>query len=313
MFTVYKITNKINGKCYIGSSIRVEQRWKEHINCSKNKNNNKYNYPLYKAFRKYGLNSFTFEILKDDFNNYEEMINYEQDMIIYYNSLNNGYNQTLFTKQSENAKENLKKYLELIKCKCAKINMDGKILEYYDSYHDAARKNGFNSEQNATKIRQVCKGITSSYNSLIFRDLDKNGNIINVPLKNYYGRKTLIAINVDNPMEEKFFKSISDAAKQLNTDRGSISKCIQGNKRYTIVKGYIFREIDLEGNIIENNININERIKEYNKMNPVINGVRHSLSEWSQIYNINLSTIKYRIKNGWNVIEAITKRPQGGE
>ena len=52
-----------------------------------------------------------------------------------------------------------------------------KILEYYDSYHDAARKNGFNSEQNATKIRQVCKGITSSYNSLIFRDLDKNGNI----------------------------------------------------------------------------------------------------------------------------------------
>ena len=71
--------------------------------------------------------------------------------------------------------------------------------------------------------------------------------------------------------------------------------------------------MDREGNIIENNININERIKEYNKMNPIINGVRHSLSEWSQIYNINLSTIKYRIKNGWNVIEAITKRPQGGE
>ena len=30
MFSVYKITNKINNKCYIGSSIRVEKRWKEH-------------------------------------------------------------------------------------------------------------------------------------------------------------------------------------------------------------------------------------------------------------------------------------------
>ena len=36
MFTVYKITNCINNKCYIGSSVRVKKRWKEHINCSKN-------------------------------------------------------------------------------------------------------------------------------------------------------------------------------------------------------------------------------------------------------------------------------------
>lgn len=55
MFTVYKITNKINNKCYIGSSIRTEKRWKQHINASNNLNSPHYNYPLYQAFRKYGL------------------------------------------------------------------------------------------------------------------------------------------------------------------------------------------------------------------------------------------------------------------
>lgn len=34
MYSVYKITNLTNNKSYIGSSIRVEKRWREHINCS---------------------------------------------------------------------------------------------------------------------------------------------------------------------------------------------------------------------------------------------------------------------------------------
>ena len=64
MFTVYKITNKINNKCYIGSSIRTEKRWKQHINASNNPNSPHYNYPLYQAFRKYGIDNFKFEILE---------------------------------------------------------------------------------------------------------------------------------------------------------------------------------------------------------------------------------------------------------
>lgn len=47
MFSVYKITNKINNKCYIGSTIRCEKRWREHINCSQNPHHKHYDYPLY--------------------------------------------------------------------------------------------------------------------------------------------------------------------------------------------------------------------------------------------------------------------------
>ena len=75
----------------------------------------------------------------------------------------------------------------------------------------------------ATKIRAVCKGINSSINNiLIFRDLDENNNIIEKPFKNYKGKKTIIAISIDNPENELYFESISEAAKNLKCDRASI-------------------------------------------------------------------------------------------
>lgn len=57
---VYKITNKNNGKIYIGSSKNIYKRWKHHVY---ELNNNKHiNYYLQNAWNKYGKNSFIFEI-----------------------------------------------------------------------------------------------------------------------------------------------------------------------------------------------------------------------------------------------------------
>lgn len=81
MFVVYKITNLKNNKCYIGSSTRVEKRWQNHKNASRNKNNPHYNYPLYQAFREDGIENFKFEIIADDFETIWEMEEYEQQMI----------------------------------------------------------------------------------------------------------------------------------------------------------------------------------------------------------------------------------------
>jgi predicted GIY-YIG superfamily endonuclease len=47
MFSVYKITNTINGRCYIGSSIHPEKRWRQHKNSAFNPHSPGYNYPLY--------------------------------------------------------------------------------------------------------------------------------------------------------------------------------------------------------------------------------------------------------------------------
>lgn len=306
MYSVYKITNKINNKCYIGSSIRVEKRWKEHINISKNPNNPQYNYPLYSAFRKYGIENFTFEILKDDFNSIKEMTDYEHQMIIYYQGYECGYNQTLLTDRADIANENIQKHIKNISQRCAKIDINNNILEIYNSYHEAARKNDMNGDYRATSIRQVCKGEIGSLNGIIFRDLDKDNNIIYQPFKRPHGKKTIICIPVDETQPELFFESIFEASRKLPANRQSIGKCIKGDNRYSIVKGYIIRELDLYGNIIENNISIQDRIDKYNLHNPLINGERHSISKWSKIYNISRQTVMNRIKNGIDIVEAIT-------
>lgn len=51
---IYKI-NFPNGKCYIGLSIDIRTRIKNHINSSYNNNAPDYNYPVHAAIRKYGL------------------------------------------------------------------------------------------------------------------------------------------------------------------------------------------------------------------------------------------------------------------
>ena len=314
MFVVYKITNLINNMCYIGSSVNVKRRWKQHINASKNISSPIYNYPLYQAFRQFELKNFSFEIINDDFDSIEEMENYEQQMIDKYNSLvPNGYNQTRQTHSNNIQFENYQKHIQKISQKCAKVNNKEEIIEIYLSYHDAARKNNKDGDYNATKVRQVCKGeLISCFNGMYFRDLDNNNNIISKPIKNYKKRKTIIGINVNIPEQEIYFSSISECSKKIGADRQSISKCVNGNSRYSIVHGYIFREIDKDGNIVDNGISIEEKINEYNLSNPIINGVRHSISEWCQIYNISKNSYYYRLKKGMTPEEAITMPKKGG-
>lgn len=90
---IYKITNKINNKIYIGlTTCSLKYRWSKHLTESRNINNTK---PLYQAIRKYGENNFCIEILEttEDFQYLGEL---ERKYIKLYNSQNPsfGYNIT---------------------------------------------------------------------------------------------------------------------------------------------------------------------------------------------------------------------------
>lgn len=58
MIGIYKFTNKINGKSYIGQSINLEKRKKEHEHNCFNPNYCNYGSKFYRALRKYGLENF---------------------------------------------------------------------------------------------------------------------------------------------------------------------------------------------------------------------------------------------------------------
>ena len=85
---IYKITNLINGKIYIGQTNNPTRRFQEHRAKGYRNENEKI---LYKAFDKYGIENFSFEIVEET-ENYNER---EQYWIKFYNSLAPyGYNMT---------------------------------------------------------------------------------------------------------------------------------------------------------------------------------------------------------------------------
>ena len=97
MIGIYKITNKINGKCYIGQSIDVEKRLKEHklrAFRGDEETNKEYHKALYRALRKYGVEQFTYDILIAC--SKEQLDEYESYYIHLYksNESNYGYNET---------------------------------------------------------------------------------------------------------------------------------------------------------------------------------------------------------------------------
>ena len=91
MAYIYKITNKINNKSYIGETTRTLQtRWNQHIKESFSQGHG-YNYHLHCAIRKYGIDNFSFEQIEEC----EDEMRFAREhyYIMFYNSLEpNGYN-----------------------------------------------------------------------------------------------------------------------------------------------------------------------------------------------------------------------------
>lgn len=101
MTGIYKITNKINGKVYIGQSVDIFSRWKYHRTHLQNPT------ALHKALKKYGIENFTFEILEETPLDKNYMNEREIYYISYFNSYNKGYNETLGGNSSFNQSKNL--------------------------------------------------------------------------------------------------------------------------------------------------------------------------------------------------------------
>lgn len=88
---IYKIVNKINGKCYIGSAVDLIRRHKRHFS---NLNRNVHiNAKLQNAWNKYEANNFEFCVIA--FCEPGELLALEQKCIYEYDCVTNGYNIAL--------------------------------------------------------------------------------------------------------------------------------------------------------------------------------------------------------------------------
>jgi group I intron endonuclease len=90
---VYKITNTVNGKIYIGKSVNPKARWAKHISSAKLKPTNQFFY-LQASINKYGKDYFTLDII-DECESAEKAYNREVYWISHYNSNNRQYGMNL--------------------------------------------------------------------------------------------------------------------------------------------------------------------------------------------------------------------------
>lgn len=99
MSVIYKVTNNINGKVYIGQTKDLATRKRNHKSDSYNFNSSGYDYAFHCAIRKYGWNNFVWEILEEIPETHPDYQNYlnekEKYYIDFYNSYHKGYNETL--------------------------------------------------------------------------------------------------------------------------------------------------------------------------------------------------------------------------
>lgn len=88
MIGIYKITNQINNKVYIGQSVNIRKRFNGHKFAARNGENTH----LYNAMRDYGIENFSFEILEEC--SKEQLDDREIYWIEYYHSTDKakGYN-----------------------------------------------------------------------------------------------------------------------------------------------------------------------------------------------------------------------------
>src|ERR1700761_7264227 len=117
---IYKITNLVNGKMYIGSTAVLGERYEQHADKLNGKTHaNKH---LQSSFNKYGKDNFKWEIIvvierpdsiaDDEFG--DLITDCEQHYIDYYEVVEKGYNQrkiatsNLGFKHSEESKKNMK-------------------------------------------------------------------------------------------------------------------------------------------------------------------------------------------------------------
>lgn len=104
---IYCIINEVNGKMYIGQSIQLKERERQHFNILKRNCHD--NFYLQSAFNKYGKENFKWKILK--YCKEKDLVKWEQCFMNYYNTTNPncGYNLALRADSSRLSEETKRK------------------------------------------------------------------------------------------------------------------------------------------------------------------------------------------------------------
>lgn len=218
---VYLVTNKINGKQYVGQTIRsIEERWRDHCRVKDD------NY-FHRAIRKYGVNNFAVEVI-DFAETTEELDEKEIFWIAKLNTLfPGGYNLRDGGNVSSRGKTGgLNRKSRLI----YQFGMDGSMVNGYWGTAEAARKTGISD----TLIYRSLKNENLLAGGYVWMYADSfSPEKLAKRIDSYPGMRWRSVVCVETGER---FKSMTHAAKAYGTTPGSISACCAGRLKTTAGK-----------------------------------------------------------------------------
>ena len=204
MCGIYIIKNLINNKVYIGQSIDIKARWEKH-----KKSND--NCAIHKAFKKYGLNNFSFEVIEECLP--ELLDERETFWIKEYNSYEKGYNMTLGGGGS------LKK---AVQC----FDELGRFVKEYNSISEAALDTNTSSE----KIIAVCQHYPQRFYAGNFQWKYSDDKTTAIQPREKQKSKEIYQFNLNGEFIQKF-SSLTTAANSLKVDKSKICACCHGRQK----------------------------------------------------------------------------------
>lgn len=219
---IYKITNNINNKIYIGKTelSDPECRWKEHLRDYKRIKNEKR--PLYEAMNKYGVENFYFEIIEETDNTEEREKYWINELRTYIGFKDcNGYNATL--------------------------GGDGKC--YLNLNEEEVIK--YHTEEASYVLSDTAKYFNVDRSSI--KKILKKHNIPCMKYSDVYSMRffiengAVVQISTQTKMIIEKFKNITDVVQELNFSMSSISEACHNRRGNHYAHGYLwYFEKDLE-------------------------------------------------------------------
>lgn len=171
---IYLITNTVNGKKYVGQHCGTgDARWKQHLHAALKLEDPK---PLYAAFRKYGIDKFTYEVLETlPLDAGEELLDErEKHFIKHFNTYiknGNGYNLTyggdgqigVFCRSQTKKKMSDSKD----RTNYGKYDPEtGDLLKVYEKLSDAAEENGIRNSGTIPTVAKFNKNEDGQYRAV---------------------------------------------------------------------------------------------------------------------------------------------------
>lgn len=224
-YTVYKITNLINGKIYIGyTSWTLDKRFKKHITNINTKNPMIIGY----AIAKYGIENFKIESIYEC-ENKNEALNKEIELIALHNSRNRNIGYNVSKGGEEFLRIDNKTTEELAKIRSEKFKGSGN--PFYGKTHDEATKKKIAD-------RPYHKG--------------EEHHLYGIPGPNSFKEGKDHKLSISITVNGQTFESISLASKELNIPNHKLQKLRkkQGNNiiynyEVSIIRGWKNYELEL--------------------------------------------------------------------